>query len=119
MRGRGKGALGQFDMVIASQMLHHLGPQEVISFLRTVYGKAKIGIVISDFSRSLFGYRLIKLFMYLTFADRIHRHDGPLSILRAYTGREVREMLYMADVRNFTIHNFLFRKIIVIRKVEE
>lgn len=108
--------VGEYDIVIASQMLHHLTPAEAVEFFRTAYEKAAVGVVVSDLIRSRFNYWLVKLMMYVTFTDKYNRHDGPLSVLRAYTSSEIREMLGQAGISNFKIYNFLFRKIIIISK---
>lgn len=105
-----------YDIIIASQMLHHVTPTEAGEFLRTAYAHAKIGLVISDLERSWVVYWLVKLFMYITCADRINRNDGPLSVLRAYTNAELRDMFHLADIEHYRIHSYIFRKIVIIWK---
>lgn len=105
-----------YDIIIASQMLHHLTSAEVGAFLRTAYAHAKTGIVISDLERNCVVYWLVRFFMYITVADRINRNDGPLSVLRAYTNAELRELLHHAGIENYRIHNYVLRKIVVIWK---
>ncbi len=106
----------KFDIVTASQMLHHVSPEDVPNFLKALYEKARVGVIISDLVRSRLNYWLVKFFMYAVFADKISKNDGPISILRAYTDAELKEFFKQAGIENFKTYSFLFRKIIVIKK---
>jgi 2-polyprenyl-3-methyl-5-hydroxy-6-metoxy-1,4-benzoquinol methylase len=114
--GRLEDLPGTYDVVVAAQMIHHLTPDEVVAFLRAAYAKANCGLVVSDFVRSRWAYILVKMFMYLTFADRINRNDGPLSVLRAYTLPELRAMLDKAGVPGAKLEQRFFRVFITARK---
>jgi 2-polyprenyl-3-methyl-5-hydroxy-6-metoxy-1,4-benzoquinol methylase len=107
---------GQFDIVIASQMLHHLTPEEAVEFFRTACSKARRGVIVADLIRTRLNFFLVKMYMYITLADRFSRNDGPLSVLRSYSDGEIADMLHKAGIMNFKVRNFFLRKIIIIPK---
>lgn len=77
-----------FDLIICSNLLHHLSDEEVIPFLNHLPNLSARWLVVSDLlrrRRALFWIRLLTLL-----ANPISRHDGPLSVRRALTLEEAR-----------------------------
>lgn len=107
-----------YDLAIVSQILHHHSPQAASKMLKLLYGKVSRKIVISDFVRSRTAYWLVKAVVYLTTADEIHRHDGPLSVLRSYTNEEIRWLMQEAGIGSFSIRSIFPRKFVIIRRVD-
>ena len=88
-----------FDVVHASLVLHHLEPAEALAFLREAARVARLGVVINDLVRArhhLIGTRVL---LPLMTRNRFTRHDGPLSVRRAYTRMELRALLAGAALR--------------------
>jgi hypothetical protein len=50
---------------------------------------SRVGFVVNDLIRSRIAYALVWVATRLFAWNRISRHDGPLSVLRAYTSDEV------------------------------
>jgi len=107
----------QVDYFISSLFLHHLSPEEVIGVLRETYHRARRGIVMSDLVRSnlpLLAFRVIQPIFarhYLT------RHDGPLSIRRAYTPHELRSLAQAAGLETARVYaHFPWRMTLVAEK---
>ncbi len=117
--GRAEEVEGSYHVAVVSQVLHHLSPADASSLLRFVYGTVSRGIVISDFIRSRAAYWLVKAGVYLTTNDGVHRHDGPLSVLRSFTDKEIGRLLREAGIRSFNIRNAFPRKFIIIPKGQE
>lgn len=90
------------DVVISALTLHHLGPGEAVRCLAEMDAAARVGFVVSDLVRSRAAYALVWLATRALTRNRMSRHDGPLSVLRAYTPDEVRALCEKAgllDVR--------------------
>jgi 2-polyprenyl-3-methyl-5-hydroxy-6-metoxy-1,4-benzoquinol methylase len=104
----------RYDIVTASQVFHHLAPQEAVKFLKEAYKKANTAVIISDLIRSRIVYWLVKFFVYATTTNKINRYDGAISVLRCYSDDEIIEFMKKANIKNYKIHNILFRKFIII-----
>jgi len=117
--GQARDVDGSYHMAVVSQVLHHLSPADASSLLKFVYGTVSRGIVISDFVRSRAAYWLVKAGVYLTTNDGVHRHDGPLSVLRSYSDQEIGRLMGEAGIRSFNIRNVFPRKFIIIPKGQE
>jgi ubiquinone/menaquinone biosynthesis C-methylase UbiE len=87
-----------FDVVVCSTMLHHLAWAEGVALLRAMALVARHGVVVNDLVRSWLPYYGAKLLLPLLARNRLTLHDGPLSVLRAYSPREMREMARTAGL---------------------
>ena len=116
--GRAEKLEGFYDMAVMSLFLHHHSPRDASNMLRFLCGRVSRKIVISDFVRSRTTYWLVKAFVYLTTVNKIHRHDGPLSVLRSYTDKEIRWLMREAGICSFTIRDIFLRKFVVIRRAD-
>ncbi len=107
----------QIDYFVSSLFVHHFEPDALIVLLRDLYQKARRGIVMSDLTRGtlpLMGFRAIQPIFarhYLT------RHDGILSILRAYTPAELLSLAHAAGIDNARVYrDFPWRMTLVAEK---
>ena len=89
---------GSFDFVVASQFLHHFSEAKIVDLLRQWAKLARRGIVISDLVRHPVAYHGIRLLTKLTTRNIMTLIDAPLSVRRAFTFREWRELLRQADI---------------------
>ena len=87
-----------FDVVLCSTMLHHLEWQQGITLLQNMAAVARYGVVVTDLVRSRLYYYAARLMLALMACHDVTRHDGPLSVLRAYSVGEVREMARLAGL---------------------
>lgn len=84
------------DIVISSLVTHHMEDAEIVRFLAWMEERASLGWLVNDLHRHWFPYYGFRL---LAEAMRWHafvRHDGPLSIARAFRGDDWRELLEAA-----------------------
>jgi SAM-dependent methyltransferase len=89
---------GSFDFVVASQFLHHFSEAKIVDLLRQWAKLARRGIVISDLVRHPVAYHGIRLLTKLTTRNIMTLTDSPLSVWRAFTLKEWRELLGQADI---------------------
>jgi len=90
------------DLVISALTLHHLEPVAAVRYLAEMDAAARRGLVVNDLMRSRPAYAAVWLATRMLTRNRMSRHDGPMSVLRAYTPDEVRGLCEKAglfDVR--------------------
>jgi SAM-dependent methyltransferase len=89
---------GTFDVAHASLVLHHLEPDEAIAFLRELRRVARRGVVVNDLVRGRLAWVGGWLLVHAIATSRYTRHDGPLSVRRAYSRTELRALLAVAGL---------------------
>ena len=88
-----------FDVVHSSLLVHHLEPPDALAFLREAARVARIGVIVNDLVRARHHWLGARILLGVGTRNRYTRHDGPLSVRRAYTRMELRAMLAGADLR--------------------
>jgi ubiquinone/menaquinone biosynthesis C-methylase UbiE len=106
-----------FDAVGCSLFLHHLEPEQIAPFTREALRVARYAVLIHDLQRHPLHLALSYLGFPL-YRSRITRHDAPASVRRAYTVKEIGNMLERATAAgNIEIRTFyLFRIGVIIWK---
>lgn len=92
-----------FDVVLCSLSLHHFPPDEAVQVLREMRRLARVGFILNDLRRNRLGYAAAWVAARATTRNRLTRHDAPLSVLRAYTPDELRNLLNRAGAGNASI----------------
>ena len=80
------------DYVFCTLVLHHLSDSLAVELIREMRRVAKRKLIVIDLERSVFSYVMFKL-MGTLFLQRFTRDDGSLSIKRAFTVEELREIM--------------------------
>ncbi|TAM89184.1 methyltransferase domain-containing protein [bacterium] len=76
------------DVVLSTLALHHLEPPDAVAMLRELRRVSRATPIVADLVRGVVPYVLVWLWTRVLARDRLNRHDGPLSVRRAYTPRE-------------------------------
>ena len=98
-----------FDLVHCCQALHHFEPEHAVHLLQEIVRVATHGAVLVDLERSWLGYAGAWLTTRLPMFTPLARHDGALSVLKAYTLAEVRDLAQRANVRiRQTVRNGIY-----------
>jgi 2-polyprenyl-3-methyl-5-hydroxy-6-metoxy-1,4-benzoquinol methylase len=97
---------GSVDVVISALTLHHLEPEEASRSLAEMDAAARRGFVVNDLVRSRTAYALVWLGTRLLTTNRMSRHDGPLSVRRAYTPEEVQRLCEKAGLFDVEIRRY-------------
>ena len=87
------------DIAHASLLLHHLEPDDAVAVLVEMARVARVGVVVNDLNRGRMHWLGAWLIGHLLTGNRYTRRDGPLSVRRAYTRREMRGLLAQAGLR--------------------
>lgn len=77
------------DVVVCSQLLHHFPEPEIGEVLRELHRVARLRVIVSDLRRSWLAAAGIWLASFPLGFHPVSRHDGVLSVLRGFTGREL------------------------------
>jgi ubiquinone/menaquinone biosynthesis C-methylase UbiE len=85
-------APGSFDVVICSLAFHHLSVKQARTAMPEIARTGRRGFIINDVYRSRGAWIMAWVLAHFTTTNRLTRHDGPASISRAFTPRELRRM---------------------------
>jgi len=94
------------DVAISALTLHHLEPAEAAASLAAMAAVSRVGFVVNDLFRSRVAYALVWLATRLLARNRMSRHDGPLSVLRAYTPDEIRDLCRIAGLHGVHVRRY-------------
>ncbi len=87
------------DVVHASLLLHHLDPPAAVAALREMARVARVGVVVNDLRRGWLPLLATGVAVAALGRCRTTRHDGLLSVRRAYTVPELDDLLADAGLR--------------------
>lgn len=80
-----------YDLALSTLFFHHFKERELVSFLKPVLEKAKLGIVVNDLHRHKLAYYLFKV-LCLTIKNKTVIEDGLTSVLRGFKREELVEI---------------------------
>ena len=78
----------KYDVVLTTLFLHHFKEEELVTFMKPVLEKAKLGIVVNDLHRHKLAYYLFKL-LCITIKNKTIVEDGLTSVLRGFKREEL------------------------------
>lgn len=93
-------AADSFDVVLASQMTHHLGDEEVVQLLREAGRVTRDALVVSDLHRNAGLYAMLWVCTRLLGVSSAVRKDALLSVKRGFRLQQFRELAGRAGVKN-------------------
>jgi SAM-dependent methyltransferase len=91
------------DVVVSSLFTHHLPDRLVAQFLAWMDQHARVGWFINDLHRHPVPYYFFRTWSRLAHWHRFIRHDGPVSIARAFDPADWRRLLAQAQVDPATV----------------
>jgi ubiquinone/menaquinone biosynthesis C-methylase UbiE len=105
-----------YHVVICSLVIHHFEPAEAAIVMAEMNRVSRCGVIISDLERATPAYFWIYLLSRLFTKNKITRHDGPLSVQRAYQKNELAEIA-QGVLEHFTIRQTAYyRQLLVSEK---
>jgi ubiquinone/menaquinone biosynthesis C-methylase UbiE len=106
------------DYVLCSLAFHHFGFEQSVIALREMERVSRHGWLVNDLRRAWSAWFLFRLVSTLAGMNRLTRHDGPASVLRAYSLPEYRAMpqtFGLRDSSDFQVRRSLFYRVALIR----
>ncbi|GIP38396.1 demethylmenaquinone methyltransferase [Paenibacillus sp. J31TS4] len=104
---------GSFDAAICNLALHHLDEPGAVQLLRELTRVTRRGWVVADLERRPAAYWSARLLARLVWRNPLTRHDGPLSVQRAFTRPEAEAIVREAGVPAVVHRHFPFRLAVV------
>ena len=108
-----------FDFVLLSLTLHHFEPDDQVRALREAARCARRAVIVNELERCLpniAGARLLARTRWR--GNRLTRHDGPLSVMRAFTKLELMDMAGAAGLPVAWVkRHFFYRLVMVVEPV--
>ena len=102
------------DIVHCSLFCHHLNENELIRLFTYFSEKITTGFVINDLQRNWMAYYSAWFFTRLLNGTVLAKHDGPQSVLRAFSADELRHLIEKSKISNYLIQKEgLFRFLII------
>jgi ubiquinone/menaquinone biosynthesis C-methylase UbiE len=92
------------DFVISSLFLHHLSPPTLVEVLKAANTVARQGVVMNDLVRGWMPVVAFKLVQPVFARSKFTRHDGAVSIRRAYTPAELKALAEDAGLSHIQVH---------------
>lgn len=103
-----------FDVVICSLAIHHFSRPDAVRILDMMTQWSRVGLIINDLRRSWLAAWTAWIYTHVTTTNPMTLNDSYVSVLRAFTARELREMADEAGVRDPQIFRHpMFRLILV------
>jgi ubiquinone/menaquinone biosynthesis C-methylase UbiE len=108
-------ATGTFDLALLSMTLHHLVGPALVEALVELGRVARGGrVLVGELERSIPNYLGARLLAgTLWRSNHVTRHDGPLSVLRSFTARELRDLATQAGLREPVVHRHPFYRLVL------
>lgn len=106
----------QIDIVHCSLFCHHLNNRELLELFGYLKSNAREGFVINDLQRSCFAFYSVWLLTRLLNGTALSKHDGPISVRRAFTRDELVKLIQQSDLKEFSVKwRWAFRYLIVVK----
>ncbi len=103
-----------FDVVMSSLFLHHLQPKEVADFLTAAAVLASGWLVVGDLVKAPQAERWFRLAAVALRLHPVTRHDGALSLRRAYRPEELARLAEQAGLREWQLYRHRFFRMTLI-----
>lgn len=106
------------DVVVSALTLHHFDADAAARHLAEMDRVARHGVLVNDLARSRTAWVLVWLATRALARNHMARHDGPLSVRRAYVRGELRSLCEKAGLHEARIVRYpmLLRQCVVRRK---
>ncbi|MEP0712112.1 MAG: methyltransferase domain-containing protein [Algoriphagus sp.] len=91
------------DISTCTLFTHHFNDSELVSLLKSLREKSRLGIVINDLHRHPFAYYSIKWLTRVFSKSKMVQHDASLSVLRSFSRSDWERILKAAQIKHYEI----------------
>jgi SAM-dependent methyltransferase len=106
-------AEGSFDLVVASQMTHHLTDEQVVTHWREAWRVTRDAVFICDLHRNAGLYALLWLTLHLMRANPTVLKDGLISVRRGFRLGEWHELAARAKIPDVSVWRYHGTRIVL------
>lgn len=93
----------KFDIVLCTLFLHHFTEEQLVDIFKSLHQQTKIGIIVNDIHRHPLAFYSIKWLTQLFSKSAMVKFDAPLSVQRAFTKKELADILSKAGITNYQL----------------
>ena len=104
---------GSFDLVVASQMTHHLTDEQIVTHWREAWRVTRDAIFICDLHRNALLYGGLWLTMHLMRANKTVIEDGLISVQRGFRVDEWRALAVRAEIPGASVWRYHAARIVL------
>jgi 2-polyprenyl-3-methyl-5-hydroxy-6-metoxy-1,4-benzoquinol methylase len=97
---------GAYHIVTCTMALHHFAGADAEQLLGTIAATASHGWFVCDLLRSRAAHELARLATRLTSGNPLTRHDGPLTVRRAFSMNELRSFVRRTGIHRARVERF-------------
>jgi ubiquinone/menaquinone biosynthesis C-methylase UbiE len=109
---------GSFDCALNTLTLHHFDDDQQVCVLRELQRVSTRGIIVSELERNWPNYLGAKLLAATLWRfNRLTRHDGPISVLRAFTPDELLDLARRAGLPDPRVQRHWFFRLVLSTRV--
>lgn len=109
----------EVDIVHCSLFCHHLDDNELHELFHRLKVHARTGFVINDLQRNPLAYYSVWFLTRLFNGSALSKHDGPVSVLRAFTRKEIELLMQNSGLKKFSIQwKWIFRYLVVVENIK-
>lgn len=101
------------DIVLSSLFCHHLNDAQMSGFCHWIRSRARFGYLINDLHRHPLAYHSFVLLSQLLSRSPMVKYDGPLSVRKAFTRRELQSLFQQAGLRPRIVWRWAFRYLVM------
>lgn len=93
----------KYDIIMGTLFYHHFTQDVLVDFFSKVKNQASTGLVINDIHRHWFAFHSIRLLTKFFSKSAMVQFDAPLSVLRAFTKKELIDILMKAGIQRYQL----------------
>jgi SAM-dependent methyltransferase len=105
-----------FDVVVCALFLHHFPQEEAARLISAMHAVSRHGVVVNDLHRHPLAYAGYRLFARLFRFSDVVRHDGALSVLRAFRRDDFEQLSRLSGLPIEVRWRWAFRWQAIVRK---
>jgi len=103
------------DVIFSSLFCHHFTDDELVEQLAWLRQNSRLGFFINDLHRHPLAYYSFRALSQIFSRSHYVKHDGPLSVRRAFRKEEWVRILRRAGIRHYTLRwRWAFRHLIIV-----
>lgn len=107
---------GKPDIIFNSLFCHHFSNDHMVEMLRWMSENSKLGFFINDLQRHPVAYYSIMSLTKMFSKSYLVKNDGPISVLRGFHRSEWKQLLQLADIKQFSIEwRWAFRYLVLVK----
>jgi ubiquinone/menaquinone biosynthesis C-methylase UbiE len=103
-----------FDVVLASQLLHHMEGTQPVHLLQELFRVARRGVLVHDLRRGAWPHFWTWATLHVLSRNPVIRHDGPMSIRRGYLPAELEALARAAGWKTPRVRRHAFFRLALV-----